>query len=61
MVTLWLVVSVEVNGCAAFPTRTEPVKVTEAVMEKVPLVFPMTMKALPDLWNTDESKDHDVC
>ena len=60
MVTPWLVVRVEVNGCVLFPTRIEPAKVENAVIMKEPVVFPAIVKVLPDLSKTDESKDHDV-
>ena len=43
-----------------FPTLTEPVKVTDAVMVKVPVLFPVTVNVVPVLSNTEESKDHEV-
>jgi hypothetical protein len=55
VVMLWSVVSVEVKGSVVFPALTEPVKVTEAVITKVPLELPVTMNVLPNFWNVEES------
>ena len=59
-VTVWKVASVEVNGRVVFPTLTKPVKVTDAMMVKVPVLFPVTVNVVPVLSNTEESKDHEV-
>lgn len=60
IVTVWLLESVEVKGCVVFPTCVEPVNVTVAVIVSVPVVFPATVKEIPDLSKTKVSNDHEV-
>ena len=39
------------KGCVVLPTVTEPVNVTEASTEKVPVWFSATTKVSPDISN----------